>query len=143
MKVCSIKVNPKRLIKHKNSDLMDIFRKIWICVAAGVNGLTAQQIHRLHSFGVVVEAPFPPIQEGDQDQTVQGSRRHNTPAPRSASSLPGDKVQRRRLGIFLVPSLLVAFYGGILIPCIKIKYCTKIPSYLTYLFPLSFIPLTY
>ena len=54
MKVCSIKVNPKRLIKHKNSDLMDIFRKI--CVAAGVNGLTAQQIHRLHSFGVVVEA---------------------------------------------------------------------------------------
>ena len=54
--------------------------------------------------------PFPPIQEGDQDQTVQGSRRHNTPAPRSASSLPGDKIQRRRFPILLAPSLLVAFY---------------------------------
>ena len=52
---------------------------------------------------IYIPRSFPTIQESDQDQTVQGSRRHNTPAPRSASSLPGDKIQRRRFPIILAP----------------------------------------
>ena len=63
---------------------------------------------------------FPPIQEGDQDQTVQGFKRHNIPTPPTALSLTGDKIQSRRF-----PILLALVFPNFLHICVL--YCICFP----------------